>query len=106
MMSDNNFVTDSIASYESTNYSKWCRIPEPVLIDVLNYLSARAILNVGQCCRRWNDISKTNYLWKKIFRRDFQSDRKIELKPGKCSTVGCFHMVVSLKASLKQNLVI
>lgn len=65
------------------NYSHWCMIPEPVFIEILTYLSAKSILNVGECCCRWNDISKDNYLWKKMFRRDFPVDRKIELRPGK-----------------------
>lgn len=63
-------------------HSHWCFIPEPILIDILKYLPAKTILNVGECCRRWNDISKENYLWKTIFQRDFQVDRKIKLKPG------------------------
>lgn len=67
--------------FEEIN-SQWCMIPEPVFIDILKGLSAKTILNVGECCRRWNDISRDDYLWKKIFRRDFQVDHKIELKPG------------------------
>lgn len=67
------------------NYSQWCMIPEPVFIEILKHLSAKNILNVGECCCRWNDISKDNYLWKNIFRRDFSVDQKIELRPGKLS---------------------
>lgn len=86
-MSSNIVVTESIGSDQSQNYNynynKWSLIPEPVLIGILNYLSSRNILNVGECCRRWNDISQANYLWKRIFQRDFRVDKKIELKPGK-----------------------
>lgn len=80
-MSRNIVVTKSTRSNQSLD--KWCLIPEPVFIDILKDLSAKTVLNVGECCRRWNDISKDNYLWEKIFRRDFRVDRKIELKPGK-----------------------
>lgn len=70
---------------DDNNYSQWCLIPEPVFIDILTSLSAKSILNVGECCRRWNDISKANCLWKRIFQRDFAVDEKIELKTGKLS---------------------
>ncbi len=85
-MSRNIIVTRSTTSRRSRldeNYSQWYLIPEPVLIDILKGLSAKTILNVGECCRRWNDIAKENYLWKRVFQRDFQVDPKIELKPGK-----------------------
>lgn len=77
------------------NYSKWSLIPEPVFIDILKDLSAKTVLNVGECCSRWNDISKDNYLWKRIFQRDFRADKKIEIKPGKLFVL-CFHLVLLL----------
>lgn len=63
--------------------STWSLVPEPVFLTILNYMKAREILNAGECCRRWNDITKDDYLWKKIFRRDFKVDSVIGLKPGK-----------------------
>lgn len=84
-MSRNIVVTKSTEVYNDLivdNYTQWCLIPEPVFFDILKYLSAKNILNVGECCHRWNDITKDNYLWKKIFQRDFQVHRQIELKPG------------------------
>lgn len=62
--------------------SNWPLMPEPVFLTILNYLTAREILNAGECCRRWNDITKDDYLWKKIFQRDFKVDSVIGLKPG------------------------
>lgn len=64
------------------NTSHWNLIPEPVLLKILNSLSARDILNAGESCRRWNCIAKDNYLWRKIFQRDFKVDPIIGLKPG------------------------
>lgn len=90
----------STVSDQSINdYSKWCFIPEPVFIDILKDLSAKTILNVGECCSRWNDISKDNYLWKRIFQRDFRVDKKIEIKPGELF-VFCFHLVFLLAHNL------
>lgn len=62
--------------------SNWSLVPEPVFLTILNYLTAREILSAGECCRRWNDITKDDYLWKKIFQRDFKVDSVIGLKPG------------------------
>lgn len=64
------------------NNTDWCFIPEPVLVKILNLLPVRDILNVSECCPRWNDITKDDYLWKKVFQRDFNVDRSIPLKPG------------------------
>lgn len=90
-MSCNYFVTscdnsdddiNATMDFDNENYSNWCFIPEPVLLKILAHLSARDILNAGECCRRWNQISKDDYLWRKIFQRDFKIDRNIVLKPG------------------------
>lgn len=67
------------------NNKEWDYIPDPVLLKILTQLPVRDILNVSECCRRWNDISKDDYLWKKVFQRDFKVDKSIALKPGKCN---------------------
>lgn len=64
------------------NYTEWNFIPEPILLRILTLLPVRDVLNVSECCCRWNDITKDDYLWKKIFQRDFKVDRSIPLKPG------------------------
>lgn len=73
--SDKNIDEDSL--------SHWNLIPEPVLLKILNSLTARDILNASECCHRWNFIARDNYLWRKIFQRDFKVDPAIGLKPGK-----------------------
>lgn len=64
------------------NNKEWNFIPDPILLKILAQLPVRDILNVSECCRRWNDISKDDYLWKKVFPRDFKVDKSISLKPG------------------------
>lgn len=81
--------TDTTIDFDNENYSNWYLIPEPVLLKILADLSARDILNVGECCRRWNQISKDDYLWRKIFQRDFKIDRNIGLKPGMYACIFC-----------------
>lgn len=86
---DSNSSTSSDTINFTKNYvsSSWSLIPEPVLHNILYYLTARDILQAGQCCRRWNDISKDDFLWRKIFQRDFKVDRTIAMKPGECVLV-------------------
>lgn len=85
-------VSDDEISISSSNSSDnkidekcshWNLIPEPVLLKILNSLSARDILNASECCQRWNCIARDSYLWRKIFQRDFKVDPAIGLKPGK-----------------------
>lgn len=73
--------TDDIISYVWNNI-EWDFIPDPILFKILIQLPVRDILNVSECCRRWNDLIKDDYLWKKVFQRDFKVDRTIALKPG------------------------
>lgn len=73
------------------NNTDWAFIPDPVLVRILLLLPVRDVLNAGECCQRWNDISKDEYLWRKLFQRDFKVDRSIPLKPG-TDTI-CFFFV-------------
>lgn len=62
--------------------SCWCVVPEEVFLQILYYLTHKDVLNVGLCCKRWNTISKDDFLWKKMFHRDFKIDIHISIKPG------------------------
>lgn len=81
-----NDLTKSIET-DDVNYvwnnTDWDYIPQPILLKILAQLPVRDILNASECCRRWNDITKDDYLWKKVFQRDFKIDKTIALKPGK-----------------------
>lgn len=63
--------------------SAWTLLPEPVLLKIFITLRPPDILNAGQACIRWNDIARDDYLWKRLFHRDFKVDPKVGLKPGK-----------------------
>lgn len=60
---------------------QWECIPEPILIEIFSFLSAKSILNAGETCSSWFKISHDDFLWKRIFKRDFKC-RKPDLKPG------------------------
>ncbi|XP_055550093.1 F-box/WD repeat-containing protein 5 isoform X2 [Wyeomyia smithii] len=62
--------------------SPWVFIPEPVFAKIFFSLEPRDILIAGQTCKRWNKLSRDDYIWRKYFRREFTVDVNIGLKPG------------------------
>lgn len=85
---DNHSFSGAMSSdTEDCNYvwnnTEWSFIPDPILLRIALLLPVRDVLNVSKCCHRWNEIIKDDYLWRKLFQRDFKVDRLIPLKPGK-----------------------
>lgn len=76
------FSFKSVDDSDNNEESFWNLIPEPVLFNILFYLKPLEILNTGLCCRRWHKISQDDFLWRKIFQRDFKIEKNIGLKPG------------------------
>lgn len=101
MSSDSTKPIDTDVVNYVWNNTEWDYIPDPILLKILAQLPVRDILNASECCRRWNDITKDDYLWKKVFQRDFKVDKTIALKPGKDN----FHHFESSKLfdSFKRN---
>lgn len=79
---DSELNNSDCASDDNELFSKWSLIPEPVFLSILQNLSTSDTIHAGQCCRRWNVISKDDYLWRKFFQRDFKVAKNIGLKPG------------------------
>ena len=63
--------------------SQWDLLPEPIFLQVASLLSVSDLVNVSRTCRRWWDLSKDDYLWKRLFRRDFKVSPSIGLRPGR-----------------------
>lgn len=66
----------------NTDNSLWWTLPEPVVLQIMSYLGPKDILNAGQTCRRWYEISHEDFLWRKLFHRDFKIQKNIGIKPG------------------------
>lgn len=64
--------------------SYFCDMPEPVLLSIFYYLEVRDVLAAGGTCQRWNRIAKDDWLWRRLFQRDFglPLNAKIGLRPG------------------------
>lgn len=78
--------SSSTAEDEEIDYcenSPWVFIPEPVFAKIFLPLDPRDILNAGQTCKRWNKLSRDDYIWRKYFRREFTVDVNIGLRPGR-----------------------
>lgn len=73
-------------SQEKDDFSDWWSIPEPVLLRVLSYLKPCDVAAAASTCKRWYSIGYDDWIWHKLFLRDFKLDRNIDLKPGKCDS--------------------
>lgn len=65
--------------------SCWNYIPDPMLLQIFQYLSAKELLDAGRTCRLWNRVSYDELLWKQLFYKDFKIDRSVGIVPGKTS---------------------
>ncbi|KAG8269278.1 F-box/WD repeat-containing protein 5, partial [Homalodisca vitripennis] len=74
----------------------WDIMPDPMLLQVFQYLTARELLDAGQTCRLWNRVSYDEMLWKHLLYRDFRIDSSVGILPGKSSWLEeykrlCYH---------------
>lgn len=58
--------------------NNWSYLPTTVLLNVFGYLKYTEILRAARVCKRWNEISKDELLWKKLFYTHFTVDRTIK----------------------------
>lgn len=84
-------------SQENDELSHWWVIPEPILLAVLSYLRPCDVSNASLTCKRWYSICLDDWIWKKLFMRDFKVYSDINLKPGK-SYFLCFNCLISVFA--------
>lgn len=62
--------------------SNWYYLPDPILLHIFQYLSARELLDVGQTCRSWLRVSYDEYLWKDLVYHNYKIDRSVKIAPG------------------------
>uniref|UniRef100_A0A0K2TNE3 F-box domain-containing protein n=1 Tax=Lepeophtheirus salmonis TaxID=72036 RepID=A0A0K2TNE3_LEPSM len=56
-------------------FGTWKNLPHINLLAIFAHLEVRELLSCSHVCRRWNDISKNNTLWKRLFLNDFHYKR-------------------------------
>uniref|UniRef100_A0A336MXY2 CSON007172 protein n=1 Tax=Culicoides sonorensis TaxID=179676 RepID=A0A336MXY2_CULSO len=83
-MNDSDGSCNSDDESESFFNSEWVYMPENVLIKIMMYLEVREVLDMGACCKRWFRISRDDWIWRKVFQKDFglPINKKVGLKPG------------------------
>lgn len=78
-------ASDRVTCDDSCN-SCWAFLPDPVFLQcVSSYLSVGDLINMSLTCRSWWDKAQDDYLWKRLFRRDFKVSSSIGLRPGECT---------------------
>ena len=50
----------------------WESLPDPLLVRILSYSSAKEVVQASLVCHRWNEITQENSLWRGLFRRQFK----------------------------------
>lgn len=60
----------------------WEFVPDPIFLQLTGYLSVQDVLNMSATCKSWFQMAQDDYLWKRLFRRDFKVSPNIGLKPG------------------------
>ncbi|XP_055613874.1 F-box/WD repeat-containing protein 5 isoform X3 [Uranotaenia lowii] len=77
--------TSSAFEEEDDGYcenSPWVFIPDPVFAKIFLLLEPIDVLKAGQTCKRWNKLSRDDYIWRMYFQRDFNVEKSILKKPG------------------------
>jgi F-box/WD-40 domain protein 5 len=62
--------------------SNWYYLPDPILLHIFQYLSARELLDVGLTCRSWLRVSYDEFLWKDLVYQNFKIDPSVKIAPG------------------------
>lgn len=68
--------------YKSSEYFKWDYIPDCILIDIFQYLSAKELLKIGLTCKNWNRVCYDQLLWKRLLYEDFKINPSIRIRQG------------------------
>lgn len=69
--------------------TSWAYLPEPIFLHLSAYTAVEDLLRMCATCRNWNLMGQDDYLWKRLFRRDFKVDPSIGLRPGMSSSSYC-----------------
>lgn len=77
----------------SSSSSSWQYLPDPVFLQLTAYLSVQDVLQMSVTCRNWWEMSQDDYLWKRLFRRDFKVSPSIGLRPGTYKISSRLHCV-------------
>lgn len=66
----------------SLSNSIWAYLPTPALFNVFKFLNVKELLNAGQVCVNWYNVSKDDFLWKDLLYENFKIDRSINIVAG------------------------
>lgn len=63
--------------------NNWMYLPYPIFYHIFGCLDYKDILKAGQVCRRWQEASQDDLLWKKKFFETFIAYKSTPLIRGK-----------------------
>lgn len=53
------------------------QLPEDIQLDILSYLNRQDLCTLCQVNTRWQELAKSNKLWKEIYLKDFDKAHKV-----------------------------
>lgn len=71
-----------LAAMDEEEGGGWEFVPDPIFLQLTGFLSVQDVLNMSGTCKSWYQMAQDDYLWKRLFRRDFKVSSNIGLKPG------------------------
>lgn len=68
---------------DSINENIWTFLPYPSLFQIFSYLDYTDLISVSEVCKSWYQVSRDDFLWKRLFYKHFAVDCSVPLPPGK-----------------------
>lgn len=62
--------------------SIWSQLPYTVLFQIFQYLDYKELVRVGEVCQYWYQVSRDEFLWKRLLYYYFNVDSSISVTPG------------------------
>ncbi|XP_076283274.1 F-box and WD repeat domain containing 5 [Lasioglossum baleicum] len=72
-------------TFEENSNSKWCYMPDSILLNIFQYLTLRELIIAGEVCKSWHRVSYDGFLWKNLFYQTYEIDPVVGMMPGKTS---------------------
>ncbi|XP_076657416.1 F-box and WD repeat domain containing 5 [Halictus rubicundus] len=79
-----NDESDGMSDISEGN-SKWCYIPDSILLNIFQYLTPKELITAGEVCISWHRVSYDGLLWKDLFYQAYEIDPVVGMMPGKTS---------------------
>lgn len=61
----------------------WTYLPVPALFKIFSHLKHSDLLQCGRVCKAWYEMSRDDFLWKRLFYSNYKVDSNVSIVPGR-----------------------